>query len=176
MNINYLFFSIYIKSLIDYIRPNIYYKLLYDTNSDVAKIINVTFYYYLLSYLCLRHNSYALYFIEKISGLDLDSNLIILNNNKQLIVEGNNKFKSVIPKGIINNIIIDVKNHRYNLDTIKKNLFKIDVNIPLIFCLLYYENICKINDCYISTTYLGKKLDENKFTKIISIDTISKLI
>ena len=101
--------------------------------------------------------------------------MIVINSNDQVLPEEKDVISPIIPKGIISNIVIDVKNHRYNLNRLKKNLFKIDKEIPIIFCLLYYENICKIENINLSVNYFGKD-NNNKFYKINDIDKISVLV
>jgi len=110
----------------------------------------------MLTLLCLNNNNSVLrYFSLK------KKNIIKINNNNQMMGLYNN-FEPIIPKGIISNIKINIRNHRYEINNFKKNIFRIDRNIPLIFCLAYYENIRKFNSCYITTEY---KITFNKFVK-----------
>lgn len=174
MYYNLLFIWTYIKFFFNKFKLDQFYYLEY--RPDNIKIKKVSFLYYFLNIFCLRNKNFVQYFILNYCNIDLRKQLIKINNNNQIMLENKVRIKPLVPKGIINNIVVDVKNHRYNLNSIKKNLFKIDCEVPLIFCLLFYENICKIENLNISVNYFGKKNEDNNFFKINDIDKISRII
>ena len=172
----YLYFLViwtYIKSFFDKIKFNQYLYITYDDRIDKVKLVNVSFLYNLFKFLYICNFSNQL--VKKYYNIDPKNKLIVINSNDQVLPEEKDVISPIIPKGIISNIVIDVKNHRYNLNRLKKNLFKIDKEIPIIFCLLYYENICKIENINLSVNYFGKD-NNNKFYKINDIDKISVLV
>ncbi len=175
----YLYFLIiwtYIKSLFEKIKLNKYLYLTYDNKDDKVKIVNVSFIYNVLKFMYIYDYDLSKQLIKKYYNIDPENRLIVINSIEQILPEGKDVISPIIPKGIISNIVIDVKNHRYNLNTLKKNLFKIDKETPIIFCLLYYENICKIENVNLSVNYFGKDDNDNKFIKINDIDKISVII
>jgi hypothetical protein len=153
---------------------NKYYVYSYDINKDVIQIRNITIIYYLLMIFFMTNNKRVMNFF-----LIKKKNIIIKNNNEQIFLLVNNNFsRGVIPKGIIENIIINIRNHRYELNNLKKNLFKIDSKIPLIFCLAYYENIKKINLCFLKLKYkklFNKSLENSLLYKVKNDDILENL-
>ena len=163
----------YIKNFFNKFKLNNYYYLDYNSKEDLVKKKNITFWIYLLNIFNLRNNIYIINLIYKFININLNSPIIKINKNGNILLEQNKVINSIVPKGIVSNIIIDVKNHRYNLNNLKKNLFKIDKDIPLIFCLIYYENIYKIEDIFIGINYFGK--ENVNFNKIGYLDKTSIL-
>lgn len=169
-----IFFWTYLKNFYDKIKFNKYLYINYDCQNDNIKVTNVSLLYNILNYMNLRNSKVSNIVVKNFYNIDLNCKLIKVNSNDQILFEDQNFIKPIVPKGIISDIIIDVKNHRYNLNSLKQNLFKIDKNIPLIFCLFYYENICKIENVNLSLSYYGK--ENNKIFKINDIDKISDIL
>ena len=137
---------------------NIYYLYKYDTSKDIIKIKNITILYYILYFLRLNNNNRILKY------LSIKRNNVIIKNKKNKFVKlDNTEFTPVVPNGIIGDIIINIENHRYETSNLKKNIFNIDKNISLIFCLAYFENIKKFNLCYLTLEY--KKIFINNSNK-----------
>ena len=142
-------YLVYLK-LISYFNFNLshYYQYDYSQKKDVIRIENITLLYYISTILIFKS-----YFLKI---FNINSKFIIVKKDNKLNLLESKYFKSIRPKGIINNIQVNIKNHRYELSNLKSNLYNIDRNIPVIFCLSYYENINKFNDCVVNCNY--KKL------------------
>lgn len=168
----YLYY-LYICNKLQFISYNKYYVYSYDVNKDDIQIRNITIIYYMLTMLFMTNNIKVLnYFLIK------KDNIIVKNNNEQIFILGNNNFSGVVPNGIIENIKMNIKDNRYELKNLKKNLFKIDHNTPIIFCLAYYENIKNINLCHLSLEYkilFNRGLDNPLLYKVKSNDILKNL-
>lgn len=168
------FLILYLRNKVNFLIPSNYFILKYNKNKDLIDIEDVSFICNLIKLLNCRNQSYILDFINRFFNYDLGSKLIEINNVYNINYENEERLQPIIPKGIINIIRVDIKNHRYDLNNLKKNIFKIDRNIPLIFCLKYFEGINKIEDCRITLSYRGNS--NIKSTNINHIDKISAII
>ena len=168
----YLFY-LYICNKLKIISYNNYYIYSYDEVQDVVDIKNITNLYYMLMILFLTNNKRVLnYFQIK------KNNMIVKNNNDQIfLLDKNNFSKSIVPTGIIDNIKINIKNHRYDLENFKRNIFKIDHSTPIIFCLAYYENIKRVKECNLTLEYkkFFNKLDKPLQYKVRKSDILENL-
>ena len=171
---NFWLFLLYFRNKINFLIPSNYFILKYNKNNDFIAIEDVSFICNIMKLLNCRNQIYILSLINRFLNYDLNNKLIEINNNHNISYEDEKKFKPIIPKGIISTIRVDIKNHRYDLNNLKKNIFKIDKEVPLIFCLKYFEGISKINDCRITLGYRGNS--NVKSTNINHIDKICTII
>jgi len=162
-------FLIYIWDKINFISINKYYEYKYNENTETVFIKNITLIYY-LSFLLIYNEILLDYF-------KINTNNVIIKKKNNYFLLKNKKFEPIIPKGIIDNIELNIKNHRYELNNLKKNIFCIDKNLPVIFCLGFFENINNISYCFINCKYKIKFNDLKKVNlhKVNKNDIINNL-
>ena len=171
---------LYIKILENFIRSiiklNKYYYYTYNPNEDMIKINDITLIYYLLNFFLFFNKNLSKRILKNYYNVDENVKLIKINDMNCIMLEEKSNISPITPKGVIDNIVIDVRNHRYNLNKLKLNLFKIDSDVPLIFCLFYFENICKIDNIKLTVNYIGENKNYDNFFKINDIDKISAIL
>ena len=151
---------------------NKYFSLNYDNINDLIIINDVTIIYYLLYFLNLRNNKIANSFIELIFSIKLN-NIIKKTIDNKFLLENDFNLCQIYKYYEIVNIRIDIKNHRYSLDKLREKICFIDKNIPIIFCIAYFEKILKIKNCNITICF---RKNVNKCLNIKYNDTLSYVI
>lgn len=166
-----------IKSKLSNFIPFRYYLIDYPNLNNEYKIMNVSFLINLLKIFYISENKIILDLIKNIVGINLENKIIRINNDDQILLDYKKRVMPVIPKFIIESIRLDIVNHRYYLENLKNNLFKIDRDTPIIFCLAHYEMINNINSCNITLKIHSKdNLIREISIKIDEKDTINNII
>lgn len=149
---------------------NTYYLYNYNINNDLIKIYNITALYYLLWIVGLNKNINVLKFLS----INRD-NIIIRNKDNKFLLLESLEFQAINPNGIIDNINVNIQNHRYEISNLRKNIYNIDKNIPLIFILSFFEKIKKFNSCYLTLEYKKVFNIKNSLSKTIKVNRSSVL-
>tara|TARA_B100000902_G_scaffold376257_1_gene407121 strand:- start:288 stop:752 length:465 start_codon:yes stop_codon:yes gene_type:complete len=139
------------------IKPNKYYFYGKD------KIIEVTILFYMLNFLLV-----GLF----IKNLIFENNLYCIRNNKLINYDDNIKDKILHTK-IIKDIEYYDSNYKLNLNILKNELYKIHINVPLKFVLLFYKNI-KLDKN--SKIYINYYRNDTKILKVLSTTKFEELI
>ena len=139
------------------IKPNKYYFYGKD------KIIDVTILFYLLNFLLV-----GLF----IKNFIFENNLYCIRNNK-LINYDENENNKILHTKIIKDIEYYDSNYKLCLNILKNELYKIHINVPLKFVLLFYKNIKLDNN---SKIYINYYRNETKILKVLSTTKFEELI
>ena len=167
----------FIKSKLSTYIPYKYYTIEWNDLNKESKILDVSILINLLKLFFISDNKTAHKIVKSILGINLENKIFRINNDDQLLLDNKKRLMPVIPKNVIETIRLDIINHRYYLDNLKKNLFKIDRDTPIIFCLAYYEMINNLNNCNITLKYILKdNLSKEISIKINEKDTINSII
>lgn len=174
----------YINIYLDFVKnkfsrfiPFKYYVIDWNHLNNESKLIDVSILINILKLFYINENKFVHKFIKNFFAINLDSNILKINNDDQVLLDYKKRLIPVIPKNIIENIRLDIINHRYYLYNLKKNLFKIDKDTPIIFCLAYYEKISKLDKCNLTLKYMLKDNSFKEITiKINEKDTINSII
>ena len=167
----------FMKNKLSTFIPFKYYGIEWNNLTKESKIIDLSILVNLLKLFYLSDNKVAHKLVKSIFGINLENKIFRKNNDDQIILDHKKKLMPVIPKNIIGSIRLDVINHRYYLENLKKNLFKIDRDTPITFCLAHYEMINNLNNCNITIKYILKdNLFKEITIKINEKDTINNLI
>lgn len=148
---------LFINRIYENIKPNKYYYF------GKEKIIDITILIYLLNFLLVG------LFIKKFI---FENNLYCIRNN--ILINYNDNVKD---KVLHNKIIKDIEyydsNYKLSLNKLKNELFKIHINVPLHFVLLFYKNI-KIDKN--SKIYINYYRNDTKILKILLTTKFEELI
>lgn len=139
------------------IKPNKYYFFGQD------KIIDVTILFYMLNFLLV-----GLF----IKNLIFENNLYCIRNNKLINYDDNVKDK-ILQTKIIKGIEYYDSNYKLDLNILKNELYKIHINVPLKFVLLFYKNIKLDKNSKIHINYYR---NDTKILKVLSTTKFEELI
>ena len=116
--------------------PFKYYFIEMNEKNLDFKILDVSILINLLKIFNISNNKIAHKLVNRAFGINLDNRIIRKNNEDQILFDDKQRLFPVIPKHVIQSIRLDIVNHRYYLNNLKQNLFKIDRETPILFCLL----------------------------------------
>jgi len=164
-------YVMYFFDKINFCRINNYYEYKFNEKDKSIKVNNITLLYYIS----------CLFFFSKIIFNFFNfnvNNIIVKTNNKYILLKKLEKFQISIPKGIIDTIELNIKNHRYELNNLKLNYFNVDKSTPLIFCLAFFENIKNIESCFINCNYKtsSDSLKEKLSYKVSNLNILADII
>lgn len=167
----------FVKNKLSKFIPFKYYIIEWNNLNKESKILDVSILINLLKLFYLYDNKITKKLVNSFLGINLENKIFRKNNDDQVILDYKERLIPVIPKNIIGSIRLDIINHRYYLENLKANLFKIDRDTPIAFCLAHYEMINNLNNCNITLKYiLRDNLSKEITIKINEKDTINSII